>query len=82
MSVNANILRFQDTSVLSRVLFQDKIEKSIGMDYSAGFVWRPKLIDNIIITGGASIFMPSAGFKNVLTTNKLFAPFLVLTLKY
>jgi len=52
------------------------------MDYSAGVQWRPALNDQIVVTGGASIFMPSAGFKNILTTERLFAPFLVLTLKY
>ena len=52
------------------------------MDYSVGFQYRPTLNDQIIVTGGASFFMPSAGFKNLLTTDKLFAPFVVLTLRY
>ena len=33
-------------------------------------------------TGGASYFVPSAGFKKLLTKDKLFAPFVVLTLRY
>jgi hypothetical protein len=52
------------------------------MDYSAGVQWRPALNDQLVVTGGASFFMPSAGFKNILTADKLFAPFVVLTLRY
>ena len=82
LSINANYLQFQYVQPLQRVLFQSGIDKAIGMDYSAGFQWRPTLNDQIIVTGGASLFMPSAGFKNLLTTDKLFAPFVVLTLRY
>jgi hypothetical protein len=82
LSLNANYLQFQYVEPLQRVLFQSNIEKSIGMDYSVGFQWRPTLNDQIIVTGGASLFMPSPGFKNILTTDKLFAPFVVLTLRY
>jgi hypothetical protein len=82
LSLNANLLRFQDTTVLSRVLFQSKVGKGIGMDYSAGVVYRPSLNDNVIITAGASLFTPAAGFKNLLTKDPLFAPFIVLTLRY
>jgi len=82
MTADANLLRFQYTDVLSRVLFQSNIDRSIGTDYSVGFQYRPALNDNVIVTGGASLFMPSAGFKNLLTTDKLFAPFVVLSLRY
>jgi len=82
LSVNATLLQFQYTEVLQRVLFQQNIEKSIGMDYSAGVQWRPALNDQLVVTAGASFFMPSAGFKNILTADKLFAPFVVLTLRY
>src|SRR5262249_62236499 len=82
LSVNANYLQFHRVEPLERVLFQSQIEQSIGMDYSAGFQWRPTLNDPIIVTGGGSLFRPSAGFKNILTTDKLFAPFVVVTLRY
>src|SRR2546425_509239 len=75
MTADANLLRFQYTDVLSRVLFQSNIDRSIGTDYSVGFQYRPALNDNVVVTGGASLFMPSAGFKKLLTTDKLFAPF-------
>jgi len=82
LSVNANYLQFENTATLSRVLFQANIDKQIGMDYSAGVTWRPTLNDQIVITAGGSIFMPTAGFKNILTADRLFAPFVVLTLRY
>ena len=58
MQLNANYLQFQYVEPLQRVLFQSNIEKTIGMDYSVGFQWRPTLNDQIIVTGGASLFMP------------------------
>jgi hypothetical protein len=82
LEVNANLLRLRDTKVLSRVLFQEEIEKTLGMDYSVGVQYRPALSDNIIVTAGASYFMPSTGFKSLLTSDRLFAPFVVLSLKY
>ena len=82
LTMNANLLRFQYTDVMARLLFQPNIDKTIGTDYSAGLQYRPALNDNIVITGGASYFVPSAGFKQLLTTDKLFAPFVVLTLRY
>jgi hypothetical protein len=82
LSMNANLLRFQYTDVMARLLFQPNIDKTIGMDYSAGLQYRPALNDNIVITGGASYFVPSAGFRKLLTPDKLFAPFVVLTLRY
>jgi hypothetical protein len=82
LSVDANVLRFVDTSVLSRVLFQAGIDKSIGTDVGVGIQYRPALNDNVVITAGASVFAPSAGFKNLLTSEPLFAPFVVLTLRY
>jgi hypothetical protein len=82
LSANANFLQFMRTEPLSRVLFQSNIDKQIGMDYSVGVQWRPTLNDQIVVTAGASIFTPTAGFKNILTTDRLFAPFVVLTLRY
>jgi hypothetical protein len=82
LSVDANVLRFVDTAVLSRVLFQAAIDRSIGTDVGFGFQYRPALNDNVVITAGASVFAPSTGFKNLLTSEPLFAPFVVLTLRY
>ena len=49
---------------------------------SAGFQYRPWLNDNVVFTAGASVFAPAAGFRNLLTSQTLVAPFAVLTLRY
>jgi hypothetical protein len=82
MSTNVNVLRLQHTEVLSALLFQSSIDRAIGVDTNAGIEYRPWLNDNVVITAGASVFAPSAGFKNILTPQALFAPFTVLTLRY
>jgi hypothetical protein len=82
MTVNVNYLRFHTTETLQRVLFQSAIDKAIGIDASVGFQYRPWLNDNVIVTGGASVFMPGAGFEQILTDRVLYSPFVVLTLTY
>jgi len=81
-NVNVNLLRFQHTDVLSALLFQQNIDRAIGVDTSAGVQYRPWLNDNVIVTAGASVFSPAAGFRNILTPQTLVAPFIVLTLRY
>ena len=82
VSANVNVLRFQHTEVLSALLFQSSIDRGIGVDTNAGVEYRPWLNDNVVITAGASVFAPTAGFRNILTSQALFAPFTVLTLRY
>ena len=64
------------------MLFQSEIDKSIGLDYSIGFEWRPWLNDNVILLGGVAFLTPGAGFKNLLTDKTLYSPFAVLTVTY
>ncbi len=80
--VNVNVLRFQHTEVLEALLFQQSIDRAIGIDTSAGIQYRPWLNDNVVITAGASVFNPAAGFRNILTPQTLVAPFAVLTVRY
>jgi hypothetical protein len=82
LSVNFNYLEFAKTEVLSTVLFQETIEKAIGFDYSAGLQYRPFLNDNVVVTAGASFFQPGKGFKNIFLPDRLYTPFVVLTLTY
>jgi len=82
LTLNFNYLRFHHTETLQREIFQGTVDKSIGFDYSAGLQWRPALNDNVLITGGASVFQPGDGFKQILTSKVLFVPFVVLTLTY
>jgi hypothetical protein len=79
---NGSYLRFDKTEVLQTVLFQSAIDKAIGIDYSIGFEYRPWLNDNVIIQTGVSVFTPSQGFENILTSDTLYTPFAVVTLIY
>jgi hypothetical protein len=81
-SVNVNLLRFQHTEVLETLLFQQSIDRAIGLDTSAGVEYRPWLNENVVISAGASMFAPAAGFRNILTSQTLVAPFVVLTVRY
>ena len=65
--LNVNYLRFHRTNVLERVLFQPNIRNDIGVDYSAGFRWRPFLIENIVLTGGVSVLQALDGLRDVYT---------------
>src|SRR5262249_7865156 len=52
--INYNYLRFNRTEPLEYVLFQNGIRHEIGHDLGVGFIYRPLLSENIILTGGAS----------------------------
>ncbi|MDA1095079.1 MAG: carboxypeptidase-like regulatory domain-containing protein [Acidobacteria bacterium] len=79
---NGSYLRFDTTEVLQTVLFQSEIDKAIGIDYSVGFEYRPWLNDNATIQSGVSVLTPSHGFENILTSDTLYTPFVVLTLAF
>lgn len=79
---NVNLLRFQRTEVLQRLLFQGEIDNAIGIDVGGGFQYRPALNDNLVITGGLSALVPASGFKQVFASKVLYSPFLVVTLTY
>ena len=79
---NTTFLRFDKTKVLEAVLFQREIDKAIGLDYGVGVEYRPWLNDNVVVQSGVSFLTPSEGFKNILTSDALYTPFVVLTLKY
>jgi Class III cytochrome C family len=67
--LNANYLRFHQTSPLETVLFQPDIRKDIGYDFGGGFLWRPLLSENWIIQSGAAVFIPGGGFKDIYSSN-------------
>ncbi len=79
---NVNLLRFQRTETLQRLLFQGEIDRAIGIDVGGGFQYRPALNDNLVVTAGVSALLPGTGFKQVFADKVLYSPFLVLTLMY
>jgi hypothetical protein len=62
---NVNFLWFDKTAVLETFLFQNKIDRDIGVDLSTGFEWRPRLNNQAIILGGIGGLIPSAGFREL-----------------
>jgi hypothetical protein len=62
---NANLLFFDKTAVLETFLFDDHIDREIGVDLSTGFEYRPLLTNNIIYTFGAAGLLPGRGFRQV-----------------
>lgn len=67
--INYNYLRFNRTEPLEYVLFQNSIRHEIGHDLGIGFIYRPLLNENIILTGGASGLRPGVGFTDIYTSN-------------
>ena len=64
---NVNYLRFHRTEPLEYLLFQNRIRKDIGFDYSLGVAYRPFLINNVTITFGAATLQTGRGFRDIFT---------------
>ncbi|HJR58016.1 MAG TPA: carboxypeptidase-like regulatory domain-containing protein [Vicinamibacterales bacterium] len=73
---NVNFLRFATTEALETLLFQGDIGPNIGIDYGAGFQYRPPLSDNIVIVGGIAGMKLGRGLQDLYVRNHLFSTFL------
>ncbi len=62
---NANLLWFDKTQTLERLVYQNNIRHSIGTDLSVGMEYRPLLSDNVIVVGGVSTLIPGKGFDDL-----------------
>jgi hypothetical protein len=80
--VNGSYLRFDHTEPLRLLLFQNPIGNSIGFDYSLGFIYRPKLSDNIVIISGVSALTPGAGLRQIYQSKTLFSGFSVVRFQF
>ena len=67
--INYNYLRFIRTESLEAGLLQENVRKEIGHDLGLGFIYRPLLSENIIITGGASGLRRGRGFTDIFSSN-------------
>jgi len=67
--INYNYLRFVRTEPLELALVQDNIRHEIGHDLGIGFIYRPLLSENIILTAGASGLRSGRGFTDIYTSN-------------
>ena len=62
---NVNFLWFDKTNVLEQFLFQDRIDRFIGVDLSTGLEYRPLLSSNVIVRFGLSMLIPGQGFQDI-----------------
>ncbi len=67
--LNYNYLRFNRTEPLELALFQGGIRHEIGHDLGVGFIYRPMLNENIVLTGGTTGLRPGRGFTDIYTSN-------------
>ena len=65
---NANYLRFHKTGSLEYLLFQPGIRKEIGFDLGAGFLYRPLLNENVVITAGVTGLLSGKGFDDIYSS--------------
>lgn len=84
---NTNFLWFDETAVLEQFTFDGHIDQSIGVDMSLGLEYRPFLNNNVIISAGYAILIPSSGFKDLYSrfrggVDPLSAGFIDITLTY
>jgi len=72
---NVNYMRFHHIDPLELLLFQPRIDPSIGFDYNLGLVYRPPLSENIVITGGVAALTPGTGLREIYTSKTLLSAF-------
>ncbi len=76
LSLNANQLWFDDTTVLEVARNQGGIDAGIGTDLSAAVIWRPFMQQNIVLRVSGATLLPDAGYKALFPDE---TPYSVLT---
>ena len=79
---NVTYLQFADTKSLQLILFDDKIGRNIGIDYSLGLEYRPFLNNNVIFIVGAAALQPMGGYKDLFQSTTQYSIFTSITLTY
>lgn len=80
---NGSYLRFDTTEILQALLFQETIDEDIGLDLSAGLIFRPFLNNQMILVGGVSGLIPGRGFGDIYESRKsLYSAFANLVLAW
>jgi len=80
--VNLNYYQFVHTQVLEQLAGQ-QIGKKIGIEANFGLIYKPLIVDNVIITGGFSFLDPGAGITDLTNDSSLlYTAFSSVTLVY
>jgi hypothetical protein len=69
VSTNVNRLWFDNTAVLQVLRNEGSIPKSLGWDYSASVIWRPKMTQNLVFRGSVAVFDPGRGFSDLFSNS-------------
>jgi hypothetical protein len=73
---NLSFLRFVHTEPIETLLFQEDVGANVGIDYGAGFQYRPALSDNLVIVGGIAAMKLGQGLKDIYVRDHLFSTFI------
>jgi hypothetical protein len=69
IATNLSYLDFDDTSVLSILRQQGKVDSHIGEDVSVAFIYRPLFIQNIQVRLAAAALFPGEGLDDLFDDN-------------
>jgi len=69
---NASWLTFVDPEPLELLRQQADIGKAIGFDLSAGMIYRPLFIENVVLQGSAAILVPGDGFRDLFPDDQVY----------
>ncbi|WP_435017311.1 hypothetical protein TA3x_004917 [Tundrisphaera sp. TA3] len=62
---NINFVQFAQTNVLQQFLYAGHIHRTIGVEPSTGFEYRPFLNDAVVMVGGVAALLPGMGFRDI-----------------
>lgn len=65
VSFNANQLWFDETEVLEVARNQAGIDRNIGTDVSVSAIWRPLMIQNIVVRASYAALIPGDGYESL-----------------
>jgi hypothetical protein len=65
LSANVNRLRFDTVEILETLRAAAPIDRDIGTDVSASWIWRPYFTQNIVLRVSGAALLPGEGLKNL-----------------
>lgn len=79
---NATFLQFDQVATVEALRQDGSINRDIGVDLSAGVLYRPFLNNNIQIRAGTAVLLPGQGQKNLFGDKVNYEAFTNLILQY
>jgi hypothetical protein len=79
---NFSFLQFDNTATLELLRQDGSISRDIGVDLSAGLLYRPFLNNNVMVRIGTGVLLPMAGQENLFGDQVNYDAFTNLILQY